>query len=186
MHGKSLQSCLILCNPMDCSLPGSLCSWDSPGKNTRLSCHALLQGIFPTQRSNPCPLSLLNWQVGSLPKPYLGTLIEPAVVTKENPKELLATHRPMKRYRKNRKRKLTVMTALARNEVTSSAWLTGSEAGTLERGQHRPVSRNIQGRLRGKGESLIIVLYKRFENNNRKHPGWESGSNSTISELGIM
>ena len=30
-----------------------LCPWNSPGKNTRLRCHALLQGIFPTQRSNP-------------------------------------------------------------------------------------------------------------------------------------
>ena len=26
-----------------------LCPWDSPGKNTRVGCHALLQGIFPTQ-----------------------------------------------------------------------------------------------------------------------------------------
>ena len=28
-------------------------SWDSPGKNTGMGCYALLQGIFPTQRSNP-------------------------------------------------------------------------------------------------------------------------------------
>ena len=28
--------------------------------------HALLQGIFPTQGSNPCFLSLLHWQAGSL------------------------------------------------------------------------------------------------------------------------
>ena len=27
--------------------------WDSPGKNTEVDCHALLQGIFPTQGSNP-------------------------------------------------------------------------------------------------------------------------------------
>ena len=27
--------------------------WDSPGKNTRMGCHFLLQGIFPTQGSNP-------------------------------------------------------------------------------------------------------------------------------------
>ena len=25
-----------------------LCPWDSPGKNTEVGCHALLQGIFPT------------------------------------------------------------------------------------------------------------------------------------------
>ena len=29
-----------------------LCPWDSPGKNTGVGCHSLLQGIFPTQRSN--------------------------------------------------------------------------------------------------------------------------------------
>ena len=29
-----------------------LSSWDSPGKNTGAGCHALLQGIFPTQVSN--------------------------------------------------------------------------------------------------------------------------------------
>ena len=31
-----------------------LYSWDSPGKNTGLGCHALLQGIFPTQGLYPC------------------------------------------------------------------------------------------------------------------------------------
>ena len=30
-----------------------LCPRDSPGKNTRGGCHALIQGIFPTQASNP-------------------------------------------------------------------------------------------------------------------------------------
>ena len=30
-----------------------LCPWDSPGKNKRVGWHALLQGIFPTQGSNP-------------------------------------------------------------------------------------------------------------------------------------
>ena len=33
-----------------------LSPWDSPGKNTRVSCHSLLQGVFPTQGSNPCLL----------------------------------------------------------------------------------------------------------------------------------
>ena len=42
-----------LCNPIDCSLPGSSVHGDSPGKNTAVDCHALLQGIFPTQRSKP-------------------------------------------------------------------------------------------------------------------------------------
>ena len=30
-----------------------LCPWNSPGKNTRVCCHAFLQGIFPTRGSNP-------------------------------------------------------------------------------------------------------------------------------------
>ena len=42
-----------LCHPMDCSPPGSSVLGDSPGKNTGVGCHALLQGIFPTQGSNP-------------------------------------------------------------------------------------------------------------------------------------
>ena len=48
-----LQSCLTLCDLMDCSPPGSSVHEDSPGKNTGVGCHALLQGIFLTQRSNP-------------------------------------------------------------------------------------------------------------------------------------
>ena len=32
-----------------CSPPGFL-SWDSPGENTGLGCHSLLQRVFPTQR----------------------------------------------------------------------------------------------------------------------------------------
>ena len=38
-----------LCNPIDCSPPGSSVHGDSPGKNTGVGCHALLQGIFPTR-----------------------------------------------------------------------------------------------------------------------------------------
>ena len=30
-----------------------LCPWDSPGKNTGVDCHALLQAVFPSQGSNP-------------------------------------------------------------------------------------------------------------------------------------
>ena len=47
------QSCLTLCDPMDYCLSGSPVHGNSPGKNTGLSCHALLQRIFPTQGSNP-------------------------------------------------------------------------------------------------------------------------------------
>ena len=46
------QSCPALCDPMDCSPSGSSAHGDSPGKNTGLDCHALLQGFFPTQEPN--------------------------------------------------------------------------------------------------------------------------------------
>ena len=47
------QSCLTLCDPMDCSPPGSSVHGDFSGKSTETGCHALLQGIFLTQRSDP-------------------------------------------------------------------------------------------------------------------------------------
>ena len=47
------QLCLTLFDPMDCSPPGSSVHGDSPGKNTGVGGHALLQGIFPTQGLNP-------------------------------------------------------------------------------------------------------------------------------------
>ena len=40
------QSCQTLCNPMDSQ-------WNSPGQNTGVGSLSLLQGIFPTQESNP-------------------------------------------------------------------------------------------------------------------------------------
>ena len=46
------QSCPTLRDPMDCSPPGSSVRRDSPGKKTGVVCHALLQGVFPTQGSN--------------------------------------------------------------------------------------------------------------------------------------
>ena len=44
---------LTLCNPMDYSPPGSSIHGDFPGKNTRVGCHVLFQGILPTQGLNP-------------------------------------------------------------------------------------------------------------------------------------
>ena len=52
MHIQLLESCPTLCDPMDCSPPGSSVYGDSPGKNSGMGCHALLQGIFLTQGSN--------------------------------------------------------------------------------------------------------------------------------------
>ena len=55
--------CYVLClvaqlyvtvrDPVDRSPPGSSVHGNSPGKNTGVGCHALLQGIFPTQGANP-------------------------------------------------------------------------------------------------------------------------------------
>ena len=62
MHAESLDSL-----PSHGLLPARfLCPWNSPGRNTGVGCHALLQGIFQTPGSNPCLLHLLHWQEGSL------------------------------------------------------------------------------------------------------------------------
>ena len=56
-----------------------LCPWDFLGKNTRMGCHFLLQGIFLTQESNPHLLHLLLWQAGSLPAEPLEKPLIPTV-----------------------------------------------------------------------------------------------------------
>ena len=53
MLSLAAQSYLTLCNPVDCSPPGSSVHGDSLGKNTGEDCYALLHGIFPTQGWNP-------------------------------------------------------------------------------------------------------------------------------------
>ena len=47
------QSCLTLCDPMDCSPSDSSVHGDSPGKNTGVGCHALLQGNLPNPGIEP-------------------------------------------------------------------------------------------------------------------------------------
>ena len=47
-----------------------VCPWNSPGKNTGVGSH-FLQGVFPTQGSNPC---LLHGQAGSSLLCHLGSL----------------------------------------------------------------------------------------------------------------
>ena len=49
----AFQLCPTVCDPMNCDPPGSSVHGDSAGKNTGVDCHALLQGIFPTQGLNP-------------------------------------------------------------------------------------------------------------------------------------
>ena len=58
VHAQSLTR-VRLCDPMGCSLPGSSVP-GIPRKNTGAGCHALLQGIFPTQGSNLRLLRLLH------------------------------------------------------------------------------------------------------------------------------
>ena len=75
----NLTLCFVLsCSGMSNSLQPSklyptrlLCPQDSLGKNTGEGHHCLLQGIIPTQGSNPNPLCLLHWEVNSLPLSHL-------------------------------------------------------------------------------------------------------------------
>ena len=75
------QSCPTVCNPMDCMwFARLLCPWDSPGTNTGVSRHALLQGNFLNPGIKPRSLTL---QVDSLPsdppgKPLLFSQVEPS------------------------------------------------------------------------------------------------------------
>ena len=65
------RSCLALVIPWTVvlSVPGNFL-----GKNAGVGCHSLLQGIFPTQGSNPLLFSLLHWQASSLPAEAQGKL----------------------------------------------------------------------------------------------------------------
>ena len=67
IRAKSSQSCPTLCDPLDCSPPDSSAHGDSPGKDTGVGCHALIQGVFPIQGSNLHLLFLLQRQAGSSP-----------------------------------------------------------------------------------------------------------------------
>ena len=60
-------SCVLFCDPVDCSPPGSSVHGILQARILEWVCHALLQGIFLTQGLNPALLHLLHWQVGSLP-----------------------------------------------------------------------------------------------------------------------
>ena len=65
------QSCPTVCDPMDWSSPTRLlCPWNFSGKSTRMGCHFLLQGIFPTQGLNA---GLLCRQADKLPLSYVGS-----------------------------------------------------------------------------------------------------------------
>ena len=61
VSAKSFQSCLILCSPGSTACQAPL-PWDSPGKNTRVGCSDLLQGIFLIQASEFFTTSTI-WEV---------------------------------------------------------------------------------------------------------------------------
>ena len=64
------QSRPTLCDPVDCSPPGSSVHGVSPGKNTGVGCHFLLQRIFPTQGLN---LGLLHCRQMLYPLSHQGS-----------------------------------------------------------------------------------------------------------------
>ena len=68
VHAKSLQLCPTLCDPMDCSPPGS-CQWDSPGKNTGLLCPLL--GDLPNSGIEAGSPAFPALQADSLPSETL-------------------------------------------------------------------------------------------------------------------
>ena len=68
MRGKSLQSCLTLCDPMDWSPLGSSVHGILQARILEwVAMPSFLQGIFPTQGSNPYLLCVLRQQAGFLP-----------------------------------------------------------------------------------------------------------------------
>ena len=52
VHTHAFSHVRLFCDPLDCRPPSLLCPWDFPGKNTRVGCHFLPHGIFPTQGWN--------------------------------------------------------------------------------------------------------------------------------------
>ena len=71
IHNGIFFVCVLSC-PALCDSVRLLYPWDFPVKNTGMSCHSFLQGVFPTQGLNPGLLCLLHWQTDSLPLSHLG------------------------------------------------------------------------------------------------------------------
>ena len=55
------QSCLTLCDPMDCTPPGSSVHGILQARILEWIAISFFRGIFPTQGLNPCLLGLLHW-----------------------------------------------------------------------------------------------------------------------------
>ena len=77
IDGACMLSCSVVSNslqPHGLEPTRPLCPWDSPGKNTGVGCHFLLQCIFPAQGLNPHLLHFLHCQVDSLVLHHAGNL----------------------------------------------------------------------------------------------------------------
>ena len=63
---KSLQSCPTLCDPIDWTMQHTRlrCSWDSPGKNTGVGCHFLLQYMKVKSESEVAQSCPTQWPRG--------------------------------------------------------------------------------------------------------------------------
>ena len=70
MHARL---CPTLCDSMDCIAHRVPLSVEFSRQEYGVGCHFLLQGIFPTQRSNPSLLCLLHWLSDYLPLLHLGS-----------------------------------------------------------------------------------------------------------------
>ena len=77
---KSLQLCPTLCNPIDPTM--LLCPWDSPGKNTGVGCHFLLQCVKMKSESEVTQsfLTLSDPMVCSLPVSSVHGIFQSRVV----------------------------------------------------------------------------------------------------------
>ena len=71
---KPLHLCPTLCDPMDCSLPGSSVHGNSPGKNAGVGYHALLHGNLPDPGIEPMSPAAPALQADSLPRSHHGSL----------------------------------------------------------------------------------------------------------------
>ena len=69
---KSLQSCLTLCRPHRRQPTRLLCPWDSPGKNTGVGCHFLLQCVKVKSLSRVQLLATPSWTAAYQAPPSMG------------------------------------------------------------------------------------------------------------------
>ena len=113
---KVVQSCPNLCDPMDCSPPGTSDHGDSLGKDTGVDYHTLLQGIFLNQISLIVGRFFTNWATreaqeywsglpvpssGYLPNPWIEPA-SPALQVDSLPTELLGKQSPLNLSIRNR------------------------------------------------------------------------------------